>query len=97
MSWFKEDRLHCDENGNILRKDQDQAPELAVGDRFFDVGNGRWGLLLRIRPEREALGAPFEALYDGCDKFAPFIASAMHADIGDLVKIHTQFQGGTIA
>jgi hypothetical protein len=88
MSWFKEDNLRRDENGYILRKDQDKAPELEVGDRFFDVANGRWGLLLRIRPQWEALGAPFEALYDGCDRFAPFIASAMHADIGEVVKLN---------
>ena len=88
MSWFKEDNLRRDENGNILRKDQDKAPELEVGDRFFDVANGRWGLLLRIRPQWEGLGAPFEALYDGCDRFAPFIASAMHADIGEVVKLN---------
>ncbi len=96
MSWIREDNLRRDENGNILRKDQDRAPELEVGDRFFDVANGRWGLLLRIRPQWEALGAPFEALYEGCDRFAPFIASAMHADIGEVVKIHTRSQGGSI-
>jgi hypothetical protein len=88
MSWFKEDGLRYDKHGNILRKGQDKAPELEVGDRFFDAGNGRWGLLLRIRPKEEAMGAPFEALYDGCDRFAPFIASAMHADIGEVVKLN---------
>jgi hypothetical protein len=55
MSWFKEDNLRRDENGYILRKDQDKAPELEVGDRFFDVANGRWGLLLRILPQWEQL------------------------------------------
>ena len=88
MSWFKEDGLRYDKNGNILRKDQTKAPELEPGDRFFDVANGRWGLLLRIRPPAEALGAPFEALYDGCDRFAPFVATAMHADIGEVVKLN---------
>ena len=36
----------------------------------------------------EAMGAPFEALYDGCDRFAPFVATAMHADIGEVVKLN---------
>lgn len=84
--WFKEDGLRYDKHGNILRKDQDEAPSLKVGDRFFDCANGRWATLLRIRPIEEALGAPFEALYDGCDRFAPFVASAMHADIGEIEK-----------
>ena len=88
MSWFKEDGLRYDKNGNILRKDQTKAPELEIGDRFFDVANGRGALLLRIRPPAEALGAPFEALYDGCNRFAPFVATAMHADIGEVVKIN---------
>ena len=88
MSWIQEDGYRYDKHGNLLRKDQDSAPKLEVGDRFFDVGNGRWGVLLRIRPKEEAMGAPFEALYDGCDRFAPFIASAMHADIGDVVKLN---------
>jgi predicted HD phosphohydrolase len=43
-------------------------------------------LLIRILPREEALGAPFEALYDGCDRFAPFIATAMAHDIGEIVK-----------
>jgi hypothetical protein len=84
MSWFNEDGLRYDKHGNILRKDQDKTPVLNVGDRFFDCGNGRWATLLRIRPREEALGAPFEALYDGCDRFGPFIGHAMHADIGDV-------------
>ena len=86
MSWFKEDGLRHDRHGNILRKDQDEAPELKVGDRFFDVANGRWALLLRIRPPSESMGAPYEALYDGCDRFAPFVATAMHADIGEVIR-----------
>ena len=86
MSWIQEDGLHYDKHGNILRKGQDKAPELEVGDRFFDVGNGRWGLLLRIRPKEEAMGAPFEALYEGCDTWGPFVGTAMHADIGEVVK-----------
>ena len=88
MSWFKEDGLRYDKHGNILRKDQVKAPELEPGDRFFDVANGRWALLLRIRPPAEALGAPYEALYQGCDRFAPFIGTAMHADIGEVVKLN---------
>ncbi len=88
MSWMQEDGLHYDKHGNILRKDQDSAPDLEVGDRFFDCANGRWGLLLRILHREEAMGAPFEALYDGCDRFAPFVATAMHADIGEVVKLN---------
>ena len=84
MSWIKEDGLYYDLNGNLLRKNQDRAPGLNIGDRFFDVGNGRWATLIRIRPREEALGAPFEALYDGCDRFAAFIGVAMHCDIGEI-------------
>ena len=62
MSWIQEDGLRRNENGILLRKDQDHAPSLKVGDRFFDCANGRWATLLRIRPFEEALGAPFEAL-----------------------------------
>jgi hypothetical protein len=86
VSWFKEDGLHYDEKGHILRKGQDRAPEIKVGDRFFDVANGRWATLLRIRPADEAMGAPFESLYDGCDLFSPFIATAMCADIGEVIS-----------
>ena len=86
MSWLKEDGLWVDKHGNILRKGQERAPDIEVGDRFFDVGNGRWATLLRIRPADEALGAPFEALYDGCERFSPFIASAMCADIGEVIS-----------
>lgn len=86
MSWFKEDGLRYDKNGNILRKDQNSTPVLEVGDRFFDLANGRWAILLRIKPPEIALGAPFEALYDGCDRFGPFIGTAMHADIGEVIK-----------
>ena len=86
MSWFKEDGLRHDKHGNILRKDQCEAPGLKVGDRFFDVANGRWAILLRIRQAEEAMGAPFEALYDGCERFKPFIAAAMHADIGEVIS-----------
>ncbi len=86
MSWFKEDGLRHDKHGNILRKDQSEAPGLKVGDRFFDVANGRWAILLRIRQAEEAMGAPFEALYDGCNRFAPFVATAMHADIGEVIS-----------
>jgi len=74
-----------DDGGNLLRADQSPLA-LQPGDRFFDVANGRWGLLIRIRPREEAMGAPFEALYDGCDRFAPFIASAMAHDIGEILK-----------
>ena len=88
MSWIQEDGYYYDTKGNLLRKNQDKTPELEVGDRFFDVANGRWGLLLRILPHRKAMGAPFEALYDGCDRFAPFVATAMHADIGEVVKLN---------
>ena len=86
--WFVEGEIEMrrDKSGTLLRKDQEAKPELEVGDRFFDVANGRWGLLLRIRPMEDALGAPFEALYDGCDKFPPFVGSAMHCDIGEVVK-----------
>jgi hypothetical protein len=86
MSWIQEDGLRYDKHGNILRKGQERAPDIEVGDRFFDVGNGRWATLLRIRPADEALGAPFEALYDGCECFSPFIASAMCADIGEVIS-----------
>ena len=88
MSWIQEDGYYYDTKGNLLRKNQDKTPELEVGDRFFDVANGRWGLLLRILPKEEALSAPFEALYDGCDKFTAFVATAMHADIGEVVKLN---------
>jgi hypothetical protein len=88
MNWIQEDGYYYDKKGNLLRKNQVKAPELEVGDRFFDCANGRWGLLLRIRPMEEAMGAPFEALYDGCDRFAPFVATAMHADIGEVVKLN---------
>ena len=84
MSWIQEDGLRRNEMGILLRKNQDRAPSLNVGDRFFDCANGRWATLLRIRPMEEALGAPFEALYDGCDRFAAFIGVAMHCDIGDV-------------
>tara|TARA_B100000214_G_scaffold290303_1_gene219995 strand:- start:1740 stop:2009 length:270 start_codon:yes stop_codon:yes gene_type:complete len=86
MSWFKEDGLRRGKGGVILRKDQDRAPNISVGDRFFDVMAQRWATLLRIRPAEEALGAPFESLYDGCERFSPFIASAMCADIGEVIS-----------
>tara|TARA_B100000131_G_scaffold172122_1_gene166326 strand:- start:293 stop:562 length:270 start_codon:yes stop_codon:yes gene_type:complete len=86
MSWFKEDGLKLGDGGIILRKDQDRAPDIKVGDRFFDVMAQRWATLLRIRPAEEALGAPFESLYDGCESFSPFIASAMCCDIGEVVS-----------
>ena len=88
MNWIQQDGYYYDKQGNLLRKKQVKAPELEVGDRFFDVANGRWGLLLRIRSKETALGAPFEALYHGCDRFAPFVATAMHADIGEVVKLN---------
>ena len=74
-----------DDGGNLLRANQSPLA-LQPGDRFFDVANGRWGLLIRIRSREESLGAPFEALYDGCDRFAPFIGTAMAHDIGEIVK-----------
>ena len=86
MRWIQEDGLRRNENDIILRKDQDNPPGLKVGDRFFDCANGRWATLLRIRPVDEALGAPFEALYDGCELFAPFVGFAMHCDIGDVIS-----------
>ena len=86
MSWIQEDGLRRNENGILLRKDQDHAPSLKVGDRFFDCANGRWATLLRIRQAKEALGAPFEALYDGCELFAPFVGVAMHCDIGEVIS-----------
>ena len=86
MSWLKEDGLWMDRHGNILREDQDRAPEIKVGDRFFDVAIARWATLLRIRPTEDALGAPFEGLYDGCDLYSPFIATAMSADIGEVIS-----------
>ena len=88
--WFMNGEIEMkrDENGVLLRKDQDSAPDLAVGDRFFDCANGRWALLIRIRPPAEAMGAPFEALYEGCDRFAPFVGTAMYADIGEVVKLN---------
>ena len=88
--WFMngETEMKRDENGILLRKDQDSTPDLAVGDRFFDCANGRWALLIRIRPPAEAMGAPFEALYEGCDRFAPFVGTAMYADIGEVVKLN---------
>jgi|TARA_R110001583_G_scaffold43355_2_gene137898 hypothetical protein len=85
MNWIQEDGYYYNEKGNLLRKNQDSAPSLKVGDRFFDVANGRWATLLRIRSKEEALGAPFEALYDACDNFDPFIGTAMHADIGEVL------------
>ena len=84
MSWIQEDSLRRNSQGILLRKSQDRAPNLNGGDRFFDCANGRWATLLRIRPVNEALGAPFEALYDGCDRFAAFIGVAMHCDIGEI-------------
>ena len=86
MSWLEEDGLWRDKDGKILRKDQDSAPNLEIGDRFFDVANGRWALLIRIRPVEEEMGAPYEGLYDGCDIHKPFIATAMHADIGEVIR-----------
>ena len=86
MSWFKEDGLRYDEKGRILRLDQRVAPKLNVGDRFYDVVSERWATLLRVRPPEEAMGAPFEALYDGCDRFGPFVGTAMHADIGEVIS-----------
>ena len=83
MSWIEEDGYYYDKKGNLLRKNQDSAPNLKVGDRFFDCANGRWATLLRIRPRGEAHTAPFEALYDGCATFGAFIGYAMHCDIGE--------------
>ena len=86
MSWLKEDGLWRDENGLLLREDQDSTPDLEVGDRYFDVATARWALLIRIRPVEDAMGAPYEGLYDGCDIHEPFIATAMHADIGEVIR-----------
>lgn len=85
--WLMEGEVEMrrDKSGVLLRKDQSSLPNLNVGDRFFDLANGRWAILLRIKPSEVALGAPFEALYDGCDRFSPFIGTAMHADIGEVI------------
>ena len=88
MSWTQEDGLRRDKHGILLRKNQSHAPSLKVGDRFFDCANGRWAILLRIRPAEAAMGAPFEALYDGCELFAPFVGVAMHCDIGQVEVIN---------
>jgi hypothetical protein len=85
MSWIQEDGLSRNKQGILLRKGQ-EVPTLNVGDRFFDCANGRWATLLRIRPMDEALGAPFEALYDGCERFDPFVGVAMHCDIGEVLR-----------
>ena len=86
MSWLEEDGCWRDKDGNILREDQDGAPDLKVGDRYFDLANGRWALLDRIRSSEDAMGAPYEGLYDGCDVHEPFFATAMHADIGEVIR-----------
>ena len=86
MSWLEEDGCWRDKDGNILREDQDGAPDLKVGDRYFDLANGRWALLVRIRSSEDAMGAPYEGLYDGCDVHEPFFATAMHADIGEVIR-----------
>jgi len=85
MSWIQEDGLSRNKQGILLRKGQ-TTPSLNIGDRFFDCANGRWATLLRIRPVEEALGAPFEALYDGCELFSPFVGVAMHCDIGEVIS-----------
>ena len=74
-----------DDNGNLLRADQ-TSPLPRPGDRFFDVANGRWALLIEVLPPEKAGGAPFRALYDGCDRFDSFIAKAMAADIGEVIS-----------
>ena len=86
--WFMQGEVEMkrDKSGTLLRKDQVEKPELEIGDRFFDLANGRWAILLRIKPPELALGAPFEALYDGCDRFEPFIGTAMYADIGEIER-----------
>lgn len=86
MKWIKEDNLYYDLHGNLLRKNQDHAPSLKVGDRFFDCANGRWAILTAIRNQEDSHGAPFEALYDGCAAFGPFIGHAMHCDIGEIIS-----------
>ena len=86
--WFMDGEtvVKLDPSGVLLRKDQESTPNLKVGDRFFDCANGRWATLIRIRPEEEALGAPFEALYDGCERFSSFIGTAMYCDIGEVIS-----------
>jgi len=86
--WFMDGEtvVKLDPSGVLLRKDQESPPDLKVGDRFFDCANGRWATLIRIRPEEEALGAPFEALYDGCERFKSFVGTAMHCDIGEVIS-----------
>ena len=56
------------------------------------LSRNKYGILLRknqvhtpVLNVEEALGAPFEALYDGCELFAPFVGVAMHCDIGEVV------------
>ena len=83
MSCIEEVSYYRDKKGNLLRSDQLEAPDLKVGDRFFDCAYGRWATLIRIR---EDFSAPFESLYNGCERFAPFVAYAMYADIGEIEK-----------
>ena len=78
--------FRMDIEGNLLRKDQESSPDINVGDRFFDILAQSWAILLRILPKSESLGAPYEALYDGCDRFSPFIATAMGIDIGEVIS-----------
>tara|TARA_R110000851_G_scaffold46832_5_gene113902 strand:+ start:289 stop:567 length:279 start_codon:yes stop_codon:yes gene_type:complete len=73
------------DEGNLMRSDQSMIlPK--PGDRFFDVANGRWALLLRILPKDVALGAPYESIYDGCERYQPYIATAMLSDIGEVIQ-----------
>jgi hypothetical protein len=79
------------DEGNLMRSDQSMIlPK--PGDRFFDVANGRWALLLRILPKDVALGAPYESIYDGCERYQPYIATAMLSDIGEVIQCNPNMQ-----
>ena len=79
------------DEGNLMRSDQSMIlPK--PGDRFFDVANGRWALLLRILPKDVALGAPYESIYDGCERYQPYIATAMLSDIGEVIRCNPNMQ-----
>ena len=72
-------------NGSLMRSNQSMdIPK--PGDRFFDVACGRWAILVRVLPKEEAMGAPYEALYEGCERYQPFIATAMLCDISEVIS-----------
>ena len=49
--------------GCLLRSDQEDV-DLSVGDLIYDCGLGLKGIIFRIRPKEEALGAPYVVLYE---------------------------------